>query len=258
MWFRADKIKSAARHGAYKEKYNPFNRTSSRSSRTLTNNDQPDVEQNAVPAQRRVSTHSENCAEEIERDNAGPAPKQGVKHATTMPADTSEPNSATSTHPPIDAFDPKNEKVSGEPSEKTLLENEIQPTTSTVSKHFSRPSLIGGVSFRAFGKRKRGDADQQKQQEEEDKSKSKFRQHIPVMQQVKAVLFPQWLTINWILLAVPVGIAVKQVHSIPPIAVFLVNFVAIIPLAGILSYATEEIALRVGETLGGLLNASFG
>jgi len=25
-----------------------------------------------------------------------------------------------------------------------------------------------------------------------------------------------------------------------------------------LSYATEEIALRVGETLGGLLNATFG
>ena len=41
-------------------------------------------------------------------------------------------------------------------------------------------------------------------------------------------------------------------------AVFIVNFIAIIPLAGLLSYATEEIALRVGETLGGLLNASFG
>ena len=37
-----------------------------------------------------------------------------------------------------------------------------------------------------------------------------------------------------------------------------VNFLAIIPLAGTLSYATEELAMRVGETLGGLLNASFG
>ncbi|KAF3925876.1 hypothetical protein ABW20_dc0104266 [Dactylellina cionopaga] len=36
------------------------------------------------------------------------------------------------------------------------------------------------------------------------------------------------------------------------------NFLAIIPLAGTLSFATEEIALRTGETLGGLLNASFG
>lgn len=40
--------------------------------------------------------------------------------------------------------------------------------------------------------------------------------------------------------------------------VFVVNFIAIIPLAGTLSYATEEIALRTGEVLGGLLNATFG
>lgn len=38
----------------------------------------------------------------------------------------------------------------------------------------------------------------------------------------------------------------------------MVNFIAIIPLAGTLSYATEEIALRTGEVLGGLLNATFG
>ena len=42
------------------------------------------------------------------------------------------------------------------------------------------------------------------------------------------------------------------------VAIFVVNFIAIVPLAEILSYATEEIALRVGETLGGLLNATFG
>jgi Ca2+:H+ antiporter len=58
--------------------------------------------------------------------------------------------------------------------------------------------------------------------------------------------------------------------------VFVINFIAIvrylkspnavvntdalrqIPLAGLLSFATEEISLRVGETMGGLLNASFG
>jgi len=40
--------------------------------------------------------------------------------------------------------------------------------------------------------------------------------------------------------------------------VFVVNFLAIIPLAAILSFSTEELALRVGETLGGLLNATFG
>ena len=40
--------------------------------------------------------------------------------------------------------------------------------------------------------------------------------------------------------------------------VFILNFFAIIPLAAVLSFATEEIAMRLGETLGGLLNATFG
>ena len=40
--------------------------------------------------------------------------------------------------------------------------------------------------------------------------------------------------------------------------VFGLNFAAIIPLAAVLSFATEEIASRLGETLGGLVNATFG
>lgn len=39
---------------------------------------------------------------------------------------------------------------------------------------------------------------------------------------------------------------------------FSLNFLAIIPLAGILSFVTEELAVHLGETLGGLLNATFG
>lgn len=42
------------------------------------------------------------------------------------------------------------------------------------------------------------------------------------------------------------------------IAVFVTAFLAIVPLAQLLSYGTEEIALRVGQTLGGLINASLG
>lgn len=59
------------------------------------------------------------------------------------------------------------------------------------------------------------------------------------------------------LIAAPVSIAMHFVN-VSPIAVFGINFIAIIPLAALLSYATEEIALWVGETLGGLLNATFG
>jgi Ca2+:H+ antiporter len=81
---------------------------------------------------------------------------------------------------------------------------------------------------------------------------------IPVGQQIKTVLFPHWYTINWLLICSPVGIGLHFVKGINPLAPFLVNFIAIIPLAGMLSNATEELALRVGEVLGGLLNASFG
>jgi len=45
--------------------------------------------------------------------------------------------------------------------------------------------------------------------------------------------------------------------NVSPVAVFVVNFFAIIPLAAMLSYATEEIALQISKTLSGLLNATF-
>ena len=39
---------------------------------------------------------------------------------------------------------------------------------------------------------------------------------------------------------------------------FVLNCIATVPLAALLSYATEQIALYCGDVLGGLLNASFG
>jgi len=63
--------------------------------------------------------------------------------------------------------------------------------------------------------------------------------------------------VNFLLVFVPLGI-VAGVLEWSPTAVFVLNFLAIIPLAALLSYATEEIALYTGQTLGGLLNATFG
>jgi Ca2+:H+ antiporter len=63
--------------------------------------------------------------------------------------------------------------------------------------------------------------------------------------------------INLMLVFVPVGIAAKLVHLKPEI-VFSMNAIAIIPLAGLLAHATEVVAARVGDTLGALLNVSFG
>lgn len=62
---------------------------------------------------------------------------------------------------------------------------------------------------------------------------------------------------NVLLPVVPVAL-VFGILDINPIAVFVLNFLAIVPLASLLSDATEELAEHVGHTLGGLLNATFG
>jgi len=87
--------------------------------------------------------------------------------------------------------------------------------------------------------------------------KGKVLEHEPftVRNQIHATLFNSW--INILLLAAPIGIALNYA-GVSKIVVFVVNFLAIIPLAAMLSFATEEIALHVGESLGGLLNATFG
>ncbi|KAJ2979063.1 hypothetical protein NUW58_g7301 [Xylaria curta] len=63
--------------------------------------------------------------------------------------------------------------------------------------------------------------------------------------------------VNILLFAVPIGIVAGKTHW-DPIAVFTINFFAIIPLAAVLSFATEQISAELGEALGGLLNATFG
>ncbi|CAL8580251.1 Vacuolar calcium ion transporter, variant 2 [Xanthoria parietina] len=63
--------------------------------------------------------------------------------------------------------------------------------------------------------------------------------------------------VNFLLVFVPIGIAFGATHGNPTV-VFILNFLAIIPLASLLSFATEEISVKLGQTLGGLMNATFG
>ncbi|VVT53747.1 uncharacterized protein SAPINGB_P003729 [Magnusiomyces paraingens] len=63
--------------------------------------------------------------------------------------------------------------------------------------------------------------------------------------------------VNVLLIFVPLGILAYQLGWGAK-AIFLLNFLAIIPLAALMGYATEEISSHVGETVGGLLNATFG
>ena len=63
--------------------------------------------------------------------------------------------------------------------------------------------------------------------------------------------------VNVFLVFVPIGIIAGAMHW-NPTAVFVLNFIAIIQLASLLSFATEELSAKLGQTLGGLLNATFG
>ncbi|RSL53687.1 hypothetical protein CEP54_010294 [Fusarium duplospermum] len=65
-----------------------------------------------------------------------------------------------------------------------------------------------------------------------------------------------WL--NVLLIFVPVGIAVSQIDGIHGGVVFAMNAIAIIPLAGLLAFATESVARKMGDALGALLNVTFG
>jgi Ca2+:H+ antiporter len=62
----------------------------------------------------------------------------------------------------------------------------------------------------------------------------------------------------WLLVAVP---ATAWVHRSRPEAAllgFVLACIAIIPLAGLLGLATEKLAARVGDAIGGFLNATLG
>jgi Ca2+:H+ antiporter len=63
--------------------------------------------------------------------------------------------------------------------------------------------------------------------------------------------------LEWLLVFVPVAIVLEIVHG-SEIAIFAVSALGILPLAGVIGHATEDLAVRVGPQKGGLLNATFG
>src|SRR3974390_3275397 len=62
----------------------------------------------------------------------------------------------------------------------------------------------------------------------------------------------------WLLLFVPVvfiaGRAWPEAHTL----LFVLSVLAIVPLAALLSHATEAVAVKTGDAVGGLLNATLG
>lgn len=72
-----------------------------------------------------------------------------------------------------------------------------------------------------------------------------------------AWLKPGGQIVNVLLIFVPLGVIAGAIELNATI-VFVFNFLAIIPLASLLCLATEELSAKLGPTIGGLVNATFG
>jgi Ca2+:H+ antiporter len=64
--------------------------------------------------------------------------------------------------------------------------------------------------------------------------------------------------LNWLLVFAPVVLIAERTNPTAHTALFLLSVVAIVPLAGLLSRATESVAAKTGDAVGGLLNATLG
>ena len=62
----------------------------------------------------------------------------------------------------------------------------------------------------------------------------------------------------WLLVFVPMVFAASKLQSQAHALLFVLSVLSIVPLAALLSHATESVAAKTGDTVGGLLNATLG
>jgi Ca2+:H+ antiporter len=62
----------------------------------------------------------------------------------------------------------------------------------------------------------------------------------------------------WLLVFVPTVLVVEKLNAGAHTLLFVLSILAIVPLAALLSHATESVAAKTGDTVGGLLNATLG
>jgi Ca2+:H+ antiporter len=62
----------------------------------------------------------------------------------------------------------------------------------------------------------------------------------------------------WLLVFVPVVIVAEHLRPEAHTLLFILSVLAIVPLAALLSHATESVAAKTGDAVGGLLNATLG
>ncbi|KAF7312323.1 hypothetical protein MIND_00245400 [Mycena indigotica] len=77
-----------------------------------------------------------------------------------------------------------------------------------------------------------------------------------VLRSIRSIITASWL--NVLLVFIPISWAFHFALPDKNTLVFVFSFLAIIPLAKLLAFATDELSMRVGQTLAGLLNATLG
>jgi Ca2+:H+ antiporter len=65
-------------------------------------------------------------------------------------------------------------------------------------------------------------------------------------------------SLNWLLVFLPITLVLEHIGSVSPPVLFFSAALALIPIASLIVHATEQIASRTGDAVGGLLNATFG
>jgi Ca2+:H+ antiporter len=70
--------------------------------------------------------------------------------------------------------------------------------------------------------------------------------------------YARYLNFNLLLVFVPIAIAGEFLLHWPPLLIFAISALAVMPLASLIGQATEELAAHTGPRLGGFLNATLG
>ncbi|HEX3183806.1 MAG TPA: calcium/proton exchanger [Pyrinomonadaceae bacterium] len=63
---------------------------------------------------------------------------------------------------------------------------------------------------------------------------------------------------NWLLLCIPLTVALEHLAHVSAPVLFFMAALAIVPIAAQIVQATEQLSVRTGDAIGGLLNATFG
>ncbi|KAF8557438.1 Calcium/proton exchanger [Imleria badia] len=77
-----------------------------------------------------------------------------------------------------------------------------------------------------------------------------------VWKSIRAIVLASYL--NVLLICIPISWALNFALPNEHTLIFIFSFLAIIPLAKLLAFATDELSMRVGQTLAGLMNATLG